>query len=324
MNTIGMWSDEATRLMRRTPYVDAIGSDGARRIEGSEGYWGKFPDPFDPGFRAVLERAMKGKRGTSAGDPWCLGYFCDNELAWGDETSLALATLRSPSDQPAKGRFLEMLRGRHGEIAALNRAWGTMHASWEALREDRTGPDPVRARSDLVAFYDQIAAEYFRGIREVIRAMAPGQLYLGCRFAWVNEHAAAAAARHCDVVSFNLYQRSVADFRFNGGADVPLIIGEFHLGALDRGMFHTGLVPTASQSERAAAYRDYLRGALQHPQFVGAHWFQFQDQPTTGRAYDEENYQIGLVDIADTPYAETIAAVRGVGYGMYRERWGAR
>ena len=49
------------------------------------------------------------------------------------------------------------------------------------------------------------------------------------------------------------YQRSVADFQFNGGADVPLIIGEFHFGALDRGMFHTGLVPTANQEARAQA-----------------------------------------------------------------------
>ncbi|MBQ8363178.1 MAG: hypothetical protein IJX36_04530, partial [Thermoguttaceae bacterium] len=37
---------------------------------------------------------------------------------------------------------------------------------------------------------------------------------------------------------------------------------------------------------------------------------------TTGR-FDGENYQIGLVDICDVPYAETIEAVRRVGYAMY-------
>lgn len=57
-----------------------------------------------------------------------------------------------------------------------------------------------------------------------------------------------------------------------------------------------------------------------HPQFVGTHWFQWQDEPTTGRAWDEENYQIGLVDIADTPYRETVDAVREVGLRMYRWR----
>ena len=134
----------------------------------------------------------------------------------------------------------------------------------------------------------------------------------------MNPLAAAAAAKYCDVVSYNLYHRSVADFRFNGGADVPLIIGEFHFGALDRGQFHTGLVPTASQAARAQAYRDYVRGALRHPQFVGCHWFQYQDEPTTGRVYDEENYQIGFVDVADTPYAELIVASRGLADELYQ------
>lgn len=151
-------------------------------------------------------------------------------------------------------------------------------------------------------------------------ASVNNQLYLGCRFAWVNNHAAAAAAKYCDVVSYNLYRRSVADFQFNGGADVPLIIGEFHFGGLDRGMFHTGLVSTASQAERAQTYAGYVMGAMKHPQLVGCHWFQYQDQPTTGRVYDEENYQIGFVDIADTPYPEIVGASRGVGAKMYETR----
>ena len=124
--------------------------------------------------------------------------------------------------------------------------------------------------------------------------------------------------RFCDVVSYNRYQRTLAGFKFPGGIDVPLIIGEFHFGALDRGLFHTGLVPVASQSDRAKAYTDYVRSALRHPQFVGTHWFQYQDEPTTGRNYDEENYQIGFVDIVDTPYAETIAASRSLGAALYR------
>ena len=143
------------------------------------------------------------------------------------------------------------------------------------------------------------------------------QLYLGCRFAWVNARAAAAAAKYCDVVSYNIYKASVADFHFDGGADVPLMVGEFHFGALDRGLFHTGLVPTENQAVRAQTYRDYVTGALRHPQFVGCHWFQYRDEPVTGRAWDGENYQIGFVDVADTPYRELIDAAREVGNHLY-------
>jgi hypothetical protein len=289
-------------------------------IEGSEGYWGKFPDVFDPSFRESMRRSIASRRDKSAGDPWCIGYFSDNEMSWGDETSLALAALKSQPDQPAKRAFLADLREHHGgDIGKLNAAWGTTHESWEALLASRTTPDKAKARADLEAFYSRVADAYFQTVRDAIREVAPGQLYLGCRFAWANARATASAAKFCDVVSFNRYERSVAALRIES-ADVPLIIGEFHFGALDRGMFHTGLVAVGSQDERAAAYRDYVRSALANPAVVGCHWFQYQDQPTTGRVYDEENYQIGFVDIADTPYPEMIAASRALAVEMYRKR----
>ena len=320
LNTIGNWSDSATYRLRLTPYTDSIGSGGAKPIEGSEGYWGKFPDVFDPGFGDGLRGAMERKRNDSAGDPWCIGYFSDNEMSWGNDTSLALAALQSPPEQAAKQVFIADLKAKYADIEKLNQAWGTHHATWDALLQSRQAPDNSKASSDLAAFYTHTAEQYFRTVREVIKAVAPSQLYLGCRFAAVNARAAAAAAKYCDVVSYNIYHLNVADFKFNGGADVPLIIGEFHLGALDRGLFHPGLVPVANQQARAAAYKEYVLSALRHPQFVGCHWFQYADEPTTGRVWDEENYQIGFVDVADTPYAETIAASREVGAKLYGER----
>ncbi len=318
LNTIANWSDERVFLMRRTPYTDTIGSGGTKMIEGSEGYWGKFPDVFDASFADTLRRGMEGKRGKSAGDAWCIGYFSDNEMSWGDDVSLAVAALKSPPAQAAKKAFIADLQAKYGDIARLNDAWGTAHASWDALLESRDAPDQKKTKEDLTAFYSKAAEQYFRTVRDTVKAVAPNQLYLGCRFAWVNDLAAAAAAKYCDVVSYNLYRRSVADFHFNGGADVPLIIGEFHFGALDRGMFHTGLVPVENQAARARAYKDYVLGALAHPQFVGCHWFQYQDEPLTGRVYDEENYQIGFVDVCDTPYRETIEASRAVGAVLYQ------
>jgi hypothetical protein len=260
---------------------------------------------------------MEAKRANSAGDPWCIGYFSDNEMSWGDDSSLAVGTLQSPADQPAKQAFVADLKTKYVRIEQLNQTWGSHYASWDALIQSRQAPDKAKAAPDLGAFYSRTAEEYFRSVRDAIKAIAPQQLYLGCRFAWVNARAAAAAAKYCDVVSYNLYRASVADFQFNGGADVPLIIGEFHFGALDRGLFHTGLVWAPNQNTRAEMYKEYVRSALRHPQFVGCHWFQYFDEPTTGRTYDEENYQIGFVDVADTPYNETIAACREVGYGLY-------
>ena len=319
LNTIANWSDPGIYLQHRTPYTDNIGSHEAKLIEGSEGYWGRFPDVFDPGFAAALRRAMDDKTNSSATDPWCIGYFSDNEMSWGEENSLALSVLRSPAEQAAKRAFVSDLRAKYADIARLNSAWGTTNASWDEILASRAAPDPARARDDLTAFYARLAETYFRTVRDTIKAVAPDHLYLGCRFAWVNDAAARAAGKYCDVVSYNVYRRSLADFKYPGG-DKPLLVGEFHFGALDRGLFHTGLVPVENQAARAQAYREFVLGALRHPQFVGTHWFQWQDEPTAGRVYDEENYQIGFVDVADTPYRETVAASRELGREIYRVR----
>ena len=322
MNTVANWSAEEIYLLRKTPYTATVGARGrTRAIEGSTGYWGKFSDVFDPAFERGLRDAMAREKGKSAGDPWCLGYFVDNELSWGEELSLALAALASPADQPAKLAFMADLRQKYGQVERLNAAWGTQHASWDALLAATAPPDKQKARDDLAAFATRLAERYFEVCRDAVKSAAPQQLYLGCRFAWANDRAVRAACKFCDVVSFNRYNRSVADLRLPEGCDKPVVIGEFHFGALDRGMLHTGLVPTASQDERAAAYAAYVRSALDNRLIVGTHWFQFGDQATTGRP-DGENYQIGLLDVCDTPYAETIRAVREVGGEMYRRRAG--
>ena len=317
MNTIGNWSDSSICLMQKTPYTATVGS-GLKPLEGSSGYWGKFPDVFDPEFKAALRRNTNRERGRTANDPWCIGYFVDNELSWGDELSLALATLSSPPGQAAKRVFVDELEAKYGSIEKLNRVWGTEHQSWDALLESRDPPEKEKARDDLAAFYSKTAKQYFLACREVIKEIAPDKLYLGCRFAWVNDRAI-RAAELCDVISFNRYQYSVSDLDLPQGVDKPVIIGEFHFGALDRGMFHTGLKPVANQNERAKTYADYVRGALENRWIVGTHWFQYGDQATTGRG-DGENYQIGFLDICDTPYPEIVRASRTTGASLYRVR----
>ncbi len=317
MNTIANWSEASIYQLRRTPYT-LTSTTGGRTIQGSSGYWGRFPDPFDAGFVDATQRQMAHLR-DDANSPWCVGIFIDNELAWGSETSLALAALQSPADQPAKLAFVADLRVRYDDVQSLNAAWGTEYKSWESVLSEQAAPSVEKAGDDLRAFYTRLADEYFRVCRDAVKAIAPDTLYLGCRFAWVNERAVRSAAKFCDVISFNRYEYSVADYQLPDGIDKPAIIGEYHFGALDRGLFHAGLKPTDDQRARANAYREYVTGALQNPIWVGAHWFQYGDQAATGRG-DGENYQIGFVDVCDTPYSETIEAARHIGRTMYALR----
>jgi hypothetical protein len=175
----------------------------------------------------------------------------------------------------------------------------------------------------LTAFALKFHRAYFRTCREAVKAVAPHQLYLGCRFASVNEAAARVAAEFCDVITYNRYQFTADDFQLPQGVDKPALVGEFHFGALDRGLFHPGLREVEDQAGRARAYERYVSGALRNPWLVGVHWFQYGDEPTTGR-WDGENYQIGFVDICDTPYPETTAAARRIGQQLYSLRSAAK
>ena len=320
MNTIANWSSPQFYRMQRTPYTETIGVN-ARSIGGSQGYWGQFPDPFDPEFRQSIHASARRTAQISGDDPWCIGYFVQNEISWGNETSLSLAALASPADQPVKIAVLKYLKQKYGNIEKLNTVWQSQYKNWDAILQSTERPKLQRVRDDMVECYRLIAEQYFRIIKEELHAACPNKLYLGCRFAWGNDVATCEAAKYCDVISFNRYKYELDSFTLPEGIDKPCIIGEFHFGALDRGMFHTGLCPVELQEARAAAYEKYVRSALNNRYIVGTHWFQYQDQATTGRGLDGENYQIGLLNVCDSPYPETIDAVRKIGDIMYEERF---
>jgi hypothetical protein len=148
-----------------------------------------------------------------------------------------------------------------------------------------------------------------------MKLAAPNKLYLGSRIHNNNREALEASAKYCDVISINCYEHSPVATPL----DKPYIIGEFHFGSLDRGMLATGLRSASNQEQRANSYKHYMQEALKRSNIVGAHWFTFREQALTGRR-DGENYQVGLVDICDTPYEEMVEAIREIGSGMYQFR----
>lgn len=320
MNTVANWATPSLYKQQRTPYVANFFITGNRVLEGSAGYWGQFHDVFDPSFRQVIRKEMKA-RAFESKDPWCMGFYVDNELSWGyDGMSLSVATLQSPANQVAKQVFVQDLQVKYRTIEQLNLAWGSAFASWQALLDSRDAPDMDRAGHDLKQFYKKTADTYFSTIRDELKAAAPNHLYLGCRFAWVNDPVAISAAEFCDVVSYNKYEHSLRSLHLPYHIDRPMIIGEYHFGSTDRGHFHPGLREAPNQLLRAAKFKDYIESALENPQMVGVHWFQYVDEHIAGRA-DEENYNVGLVDICDTPYPEMVDAMREVAETLYTHRY---
>ena len=319
-NTIANWSQEDVLMNSPMPFVASAGVWGeVREIEGARGYWGRMKDVFDPAFAEAVDRSVGSVVQKYAENPLCIGYFVDNELSWG---TVRKGTLASPPDQPCRVAFIEQLEAKYTTLDNLNRAWETGAADWDSLRVPAKANDACN--SDTDEFEHRFARRYFDTVNSVIKKYAPDQLYLGCRFSSAPPVAVRACAEVVDVVSHNLYRHQINCEDWVGESDLgkPVIIGEFHFGALDRGMFHTGLVPTKNQEERAESYIKYVQSVADCPAFVGCHWFQLIDEPITGRWFDGENYNIGFLDVTDTPYPEMVDAARKVHAEVYERRYG--
>ena len=76
------------------------------------------------------------------------------------------------------------------------------------------------------------------------------------------------------------------------------------------GPFWGGVVEVYKEEERGPTYAQFLEKAARHPLIVGAHWFQYLDQPASGRLLDGENGHLGLVAITDRPWQGFVEQVR--------------
>lgn len=318
LNTIANSSDSFIFLQKKTPYAERF-EIHSRPISGHEGWWWPIADPWDASFVKSINDNLD-RRAEQLEDPFCIGYFVDNEHHWGSPDTIGRNVSISPADLPAKIEFAKDLKAKYGDIAALNKAWKTNFKSWDDfLANDK---NPVNAdKKDLSAFSEKFIGNYFKTIRDTIKARVPHMLYMGCRFAGSNEIALRQAGKYCDIVSYNRYSDSLATLKLPEGVDKPIMIGEFHFGALDRGLFHPSLVLVKDQKDRGQHYYNYVKSALENPAIVGTHWHQFSDQCTAGR-FDGENFQVGFTDVADQPYPETINKAREIGYKLYKTRYG--
>ena len=325
-NTIGNWSDPELGLNDRVPYTLPLSIVGDyTSISTGTDWWGGMPDPFDPRFAMATERAVAIAARDHRDDPWLIGYFADNELAWagpGEDAksryALAYGTLRMTTDVPAKRAFLKQLRDKYRNEEGLSKAWGIQLAGWELMEDPgfeppMPSPEHPEIEADFKYFQKTFADAYFKTISDSLKWHAPNQLLLGGRFAVSTPEAVASCAQYCDVLSFNMYTlkpQDGYDFAALRALDKPVLITEFNFGSADRGPFWGGVTQLAREEDRGAAYTTFLKQAVAEPSIVGVHWFQYLDQPVTGRLLDGENGHFGLVGITDVPFQGFVETVR--------------
>ena len=307
-HTVACWSDLDFARAREIPHVTIM-----RGYPRTETYiFRDFPDVLSPEFRTNAEEWAKQilpQRDVRS----LIGYFLGNEPQWAFVNGLNIAafTLECEKSSASRKALIEYMRNEYGSIGALNAEWGSDYASFEDM--DR----PVGARKfseaglkALNRFSEIMIREYIRIPSLAIRKLDPNHLNLGIRYAWLSSKELAAGAEFTDVFSFNCYSMDPTDSieSFSKLVGKPVMIGEFHFGALDRGLDATGIRGVTTQAERGAAYRYYMQKAAAHPMCLGAAYFTLNDQAYLGR-FDGENYQIGVVDVTQRPYEDFEAGI---------------
>ena len=323
LNTLGNWSDPESLGKISLPYVTML-----ERFPDTElKIFRDFPDVLSEEYREnALECAQALK--ARAEDPLMIGYFLRNEPAWAFVDGLILAdeVLYNPAPSACKRALIDWLAEKYQTPQALSEAWNFELQSFDRLHMpiQKASALSDAAKRDLKEFSVILLDAYVGIISKACRAADPNHMNLGMRWAWISDPDLVTGWRYFDVFSINCYAvdpTEMLDQVVSLGVDLPVMIGEYHFGALDLGQTATGLEAVKNQTERGKAYRYYTERAVAHPNGVGCHWFQCYDQFALGR-FDGENYNIGMFDICSLPNDFMMRAARESGKRLYAVKFG--
>jgi hypothetical protein len=286
------------------------------------------PDIFDPAvrqrFRDDIARQILPRRG----DPLVVGWSLGSELAeivTSEEIAALLKLAGSPSRRALIAEALSACYS--GDAAAMTKAWGADPATTHP-----PAPDLERLRR----FY---ARAYYRFVYDTVKSIDPNHLYFGFWIVpggWQNEEDWRLIAPWCDVIGFDNYsdrfaEPSLAELIRETGK--PVFAGEFSFPAayeLARG-FRAYTVRAETEAESGRRYAAWVDQAQANPFCVGVGWFQYRDQPVSGRGPGHgpaltygEDYAFGLVDVGDRPKWDLVERIRTANLRAAHARWRAR
>ena len=229
------------------------------------------------------------------------------------------------TDVPSESKkaFVKWLKEKYtNDISTFNSQWGVKFTNIEALNQKvfkEWNDLSKNAHTDMWEFTKIMVRHYVEVVCTEVKKVDKNHLNLGLRYAWISSELCYEAGSYFDVFSINGYSNpgppATAELAKRSGK--PVMIGEFHFGSTDRGLPANGIQGAENQAARGDAYRYYIEQGLVRPEIIGMHYFQWLDQPVTGR-FDGEDYNIGLVDICNVPYKEFVDAMKLTHERMYQ------
>lgn len=259
-------------------------------VEGSgvEKFKGNVPPVFNPDFEEKCGEIIAEHTVPLQASPYVIGWWSDNEI----NDSLRMlddALMLDPTD----------------EFYVYTHA-----AAWEWLR-NRLGRDNVGIwdLNDTLReeFREFVYDRYYQVMSRQFAIYAPNHLYLGNRHfetSVKSKGVFAAAKRHCDVVSYNLYKywTPTVVSEWEQYADVPVLITEFYSSEISA----AGGWIVENAADVGSFYENYTLRLLEAPNVIGWHYHSFgrfdgdsvnESLTTSAKTINEQVYK--LIDYFD-------------------------
>ncbi|HHT9158995.1 MAG TPA: beta-galactosidase [Candidatus Brocadiaceae bacterium] len=299
---------------------------------------GPFPDVFDERFQESLDKEAMEVTKDHKNNPLLLGYFTANELPWHGIPGKDMFDIffALPQGKAGKRAVVGFLKQKYsGEIKSFNKIWGTNIKDFEELLNIRelkidTTNENKTIIEDKSGFLRLVAKIYFELHYNAIKKYDPNHMILGVRFIGANapKEVLEEMSPYVDMISFQPYTPIVPielleqTYELHGK---PILITEFGFKANDSGLPNTigpGVV-LESQKDRYLWYKRYISRLLSSPIMVGWVWFEYVDEPSTGRLPDRENNNFGLVTMDDRPYFDLVNGMKELHSQIYPYLLGA-
>jgi hypothetical protein len=315
-NTVANWSDWKIAKQAGFPYVRPL----SLTFPKTPRIFRDFPDVFHPGFAQDVEAFAEQLRDT-ADDPAFIGYFLMNEPTWGFAGETPAAGMLFTTQSCASRKVLSgVLQERYGDDSSLSAAW-EMDVTLDDVAEGKwRTPLTDAAKEDLAEFSSVMVEMLFRGLSDACRKVDPNHLNLGARYYTIPPSWAISGMRCFDVYSMNCYRERIPAVQFEQISrmlDQPIMVGEWHFGALDVGLPGSGIGHVRNQADRGKAYRVYTEDAASKRYCIGVHYFTLYDESAIGR-FDGENWNIGFLDVCNRPYQPLAEAARATHERLYQ------
>lgn len=296
-NSVGAWSgtyiSNRGSVSSKLPYtviISPMGTyNGALKASGKEaagyaaagweGYPYDFAMVFDEGFDQQVQKSMVAANQYST-DPYCIGYFIDNEIPW-KVKALEVCLTKWPATHINHQKAQEWLDARKGKSGC------TIKDATEA---------------DKKAFIAYCLEVYLQKVTTELRKYDSNHLFLGCRFnQWnhelINDEIFKVAGKYMDIISINHYQKwepdQTAMDNWGSWSGKPFFVTEFYTKGEDSGLKNSSTSGAGwhvkTQEDRGLFYENFVLGLIKNGNCVGWHWFTYMDNDETATGTDSSN-----------------------------------